>query len=47
MTPEVVSHITDRYVELYEHITGEPFSRIPYSPDQIEKNVASCLSTLL
>ena len=47
MTTEVVSHITDRYVELYEHITGEPFSRTPYSPDQIEKNVASCLSTLL
>ncbi len=25
MTPEVVSGITDRYVELYEHITGEKF----------------------
>lgn len=28
MTPEVVSGITDRYVELYEHITGEPFVRV-------------------
>ncbi len=27
MTPEVVNGITDRYVELYEHITGEPFVR--------------------
>ena len=27
MTPEVVSGITDRYVELYEHITGEKFER--------------------
>ncbi len=26
MTPEVVSDITNRYVELYEHITGEKFS---------------------
>ena len=27
MTPEVVSGITDRYIELYEHITGEKFER--------------------
>ena len=27
MTPEVVNGITDRYVELYENITGEPFVR--------------------
>ena len=27
MTPEVVAGITDRYIELYEHITGEPFER--------------------
>ena len=27
MTPEVVKGITDRYVELYEHITGQPFDR--------------------
>ena len=28
MTPEVVSGITDRYIELYEHITGEKFERV-------------------
>ena len=27
MTPEVVDGITDRYVELYENITGKPFVR--------------------
>jgi len=27
MTDEVVEGITDRYIELYEHITGEPFIR--------------------
>ena len=27
MTPAVVAGITDRYVELYEHITGEKFER--------------------
>lgn len=26
MTPEIVKGISDRYIELYEHITGEPFN---------------------
>ena len=46
MTPEVVSGITDRYVELYENITGEQFVRTEYTPEQIEKNVAACLASL-
>lgn len=46
MTPEVVASITDRYIELYEHITGEPFSRVPYGPEQMEKNILDCLKTL-
>ena len=46
MTPEVVSGITDRYIELYEHITGEPFSREEYSGTQIEQNVKDCLASL-
>jgi phosphoribosylaminoimidazole-succinocarboxamide synthase len=46
MTPEVVSGITDRYVELYEHITGDKFNRIDYSAEQMEKNVAECLKNL-
>ncbi|MDD5988856.1 MAG: phosphoribosylaminoimidazolesuccinocarboxamide synthase, partial [Bacteroidales bacterium] len=27
MTDEIVAGISDRYVELYEHITGETFDR--------------------
>lgn len=46
MTPEVVAGITDRYVELYEHITGESFERIPYSVDAIEAHVRACLAQL-
>ncbi|MCR5002872.1 MAG: phosphoribosylaminoimidazolesuccinocarboxamide synthase [Bacteroidales bacterium] len=46
MTPEVVSGITDRYVELYEHITGDKFNRVDYSAEQMEKNVAECLKNL-
>jgi phosphoribosylaminoimidazole-succinocarboxamide synthase len=27
MTPEIVNSISDRYIELYEQITGEPFAK--------------------
>lgn len=46
MTPEVVSGITDRYIELYEKIVGESFDRVEYSEEQMEKNVADCLASL-
>ena len=36
MTPEIVAGITDRYIELYENITGEPFVREDYSASDIE-----------
>jgi phosphoribosylaminoimidazole-succinocarboxamide synthase len=41
MTEEVVNSITDRYVELYEKITGEKFVKRSYDniSDQIENNV--------
>lgn len=45
MTPEVVSGITDRYIELYEHLTGEKFSRTPYSPQSVEQNLVSYLQS--
>ena len=48
MTPAVVAGITDRYIELYEHITGEPFRR-EESDDvaaRIEKNILHCLESL-
>ena len=48
MTPEVVNGITDRYVELYEHITGEPFQREESGNvvARIEANVTEFLKTL-
>ena len=46
MTPEVVNRISDRYIELYEQLTGEPFDRIPSSPGQMEAHVSACLATL-
>lgn len=36
-TPEVISGITDRYIELYEHITGEKFQPAEY--DGVEKRI--------
>ena len=46
MTPEVVNSITDRYIELFEHITGDKFQKTEYTTESIEKNVLDCLSTL-
>lgn len=46
MTPEVVSGITDRYIELYEHITGEKFQKEEYSLQEIEAKVTDCLKAL-
>ena len=45
MTPEVVAGITDRYIELYEHITGETFDKVAYSQDSIEANVRTWIES--
>ena len=46
MTPEIVNSISDRYIELYEHITGETFVKADTANllERIEKNVTACLN---
>ncbi|MDE7427309.1 MAG: phosphoribosylaminoimidazolesuccinocarboxamide synthase [Muribaculaceae bacterium] len=48
MTPEVCRSISERYIELYERITGEKFVPAPETDlvRRIETNVLDCLSTL-
>ena len=48
MTPEVVDGITDRYIELYERITGVPFVKAEDEDlaARIEKNVMTFLKSL-
>ncbi|MBR4268117.1 MAG: phosphoribosylaminoimidazolesuccinocarboxamide synthase [Bacteroidales bacterium] len=45
MTDEIVAGISDRYIELYEHITGERFQKADLSDiaSRIEKNVTNYL----
>lgn len=46
MTDDIVSSISDRYIELYEHIVGVPFTKEDYGDDitkRIEQNVISYL----
>ena len=46
MTDAIVESISDRYIELYEHITGEKFEKANAEGDvlaRIEKNVVSAL----
>ena len=48
MTDEFVNEVSDRYIELYEKITGEKFKRADISnvPERIEKNCMAFLKTL-
>lgn len=45
MTPEIVNSISERYIELYEHITGETFVKADTAElaSRIEKNVTDYL----
>ena len=45
MTPEIVQSISDRYIELFEHITGETFDKEDTSnlSARIEQNVTAYL----
>lgn len=49
MTPAIVESITNRYIELYEHIIGQPFQKADDCTDvagRIEKNVNDYLKTI-
>ncbi len=48
MTPEIVRSISERYIELYENITGEKFVRHESSDrtEQIEENIKNMIARL-
>jgi phosphoribosylaminoimidazole-succinocarboxamide synthase len=48
MTPSFVNLVSERYIELYENITGEPFVRAdPANIEaRIEKNILAALATM-
>ncbi len=48
MSDEFIQSVSDRYIELYEHITGEKFVKAPEEnlDDRIAKNVLDCLTSL-
>ncbi|MCM1502500.1 MAG: phosphoribosylaminoimidazolesuccinocarboxamide synthase [Bacteroidales bacterium] len=51
MTPEIVNSITERYIELFENITGEKFCKAEDGTTEeilsrIEKNISDCLSKM-
>lgn len=49
MTPEIVDSISERYIELYEQITGEKFVKNPADNilNRIEQNVKTAIEELL
>ncbi len=48
MTPELVNSISERYIELYEHITGEEFKKAEASQvlTRVENNIIESLNRL-
>ena len=49
MTPEIVGSISDRYIELYENITGEKFDKGEANGDRMERmqaNIANMIARL-
>ena len=49
MTKEIIAGITERYIELYERITGKKFVKAAPGHsvvERIENNVTSCLKKL-
>lgn len=48
MTPEFVRQVSERYIELYENITGEPFERADSEniEARIEKNILEALARM-
>ena len=48
MTDEFCNEVSERYIELYEHITGKKFVKAPeeHLADRIAKNVLDCLANL-
>jgi len=47
MSPDFLTSVSDRYIELYEHITGEKFDRSPQENilSRIEKNILKTIQT--
>ncbi len=43
MTPEVVEGISKRYIELFEHVTGQGFKGSSRSVEEMEKNIKAAL----
>ncbi len=48
MTDEFINQVSERYIELYENITGEKFVKADVSDvlNRVEKNITECLKTL-
>lgn len=48
MTPEFVQSVSERYIELYEHVTGRKFEKAPDTDlsGRIATNVLDCLNNL-
>lgn len=46
MTDEFVKSVSERYIELFENITGQKFVKVDVAPEELEKKIIETLKTL-
>lgn len=46
MTPEFVNSVSERYIELYEHVIGKPFQKQDISDEEAQAKIEEILATL-
>lgn len=46
MTDEFINSVTDRYAELYDHITGKKFEKQAITEAELQEKIAAIVSTL-
>lgn len=46
MTDEFVNQVSERYIELYNHVTGKTFQKQPLTEDELQAKITEVLATL-
>jgi phosphoribosylaminoimidazole-succinocarboxamide synthase len=46
MSPEFINQVSERYIELFEHITGDKFEKQAITADELEQRVVKALENL-
>ena len=46
MTDEFISQVSERYIELFNHVTGKTFEKQPVTEAELQEQITAVLATL-